>query len=93
MNVLTLHPPDDRRELCFAELIVTAEALHERDGIPQPTARLYGVVDAMRFVAARDLTMFMLVSRRYERACLIVTSNKPFALGARSSGTTSQPPR
>jgi DNA replication protein DnaC len=25
--------------------------------------------------------MFMLVSRRYERASLIVTSNKPFSMG------------
>jgi DNA replication protein DnaC len=37
--------------------------------------------------------MFMLVSRRYERACLIVTSNKPSAPGARSSATTPSPPR
>jgi DNA replication protein DnaC len=37
--------------------------------------------------------MFMLVSRRYERASLIVTSNKPFSAGARSSATTSSPPR
>ncbi len=37
--------------------------------------------------------MFMLVSRRYERASLIVTSNKPFRAGARSSATRSPPPR
>ena len=38
--------------------------------------------------------MFMLVSRRYERASLIVTSNKPFSrAGARSSATRSSPPR
>ena len=37
--------------------------------------------------------MFMLVSRRYERASLIVTSNKPFSPGARSSATRSPPPR
>ena len=36
--------------------------------------------------------MFMLVSRRYERASLIVTSNKPFSAWARSSATKSQPP-
>ena len=37
--------------------------------------------------------MFMLVSRRYERASLIITSNKPFsARGARSSATTPSPP-
>jgi IstB-like ATP binding protein len=35
--------------------------------------------------------MFMLVSRRYERASMIVTSNKPQP-GARSSATTSSPP-
>jgi DNA replication protein DnaC len=37
--------------------------------------------------------MFMLVSRRYERASMIVTSNNPSAAGARSSATTSPPPR
>ena len=37
--------------------------------------------------------MFMLVSRRYERRSLIVTSNKPFSAGARSSATTWPPPR
>jgi DNA replication protein DnaC len=37
--------------------------------------------------------MFMLVSRRYERASLIVTSNNPSRAGARSSATTSSPPR
>lgn len=35
---------------------------------------------------------FQLVSARYERASLIVTSNKPFA-GARYSATTLSPPR
>jgi DNA replication protein DnaC len=29
--------------------------------------------------ASMSLSMFMLVSRRYERASLIVTSNKPFS--------------
>ncbi len=37
--------------------------------------------------------MFALVSSRYERASMIVTSNKPFSDGARSSATTSSPPR
>ena len=37
--------------------------------------------------------MFSLVSNRYERASMIVTSNKPFGPGARSSATTWQPPR
>jgi DNA replication protein DnaC len=32
--------------------------------------------------------MFTLVSARYERASLIVTSNKPFSDGAASSATT-----
>jgi DNA replication protein DnaC len=36
--------------------------------------------------------MFMLVSRRYERASMIVTSNKPFSGWARSAATTSSPP-
>jgi DNA replication protein DnaC len=36
--------------------------------------------------------MFMLVSRRYERASLIVTSNKPFSAWGGSSATT-RPPR
>jgi len=36
--------------------------------------------------------MFMLTSRRYERASLIVTSNKPFRPGERSSATSSPPP-
>jgi DNA replication protein DnaC len=31
--------------------------------------------------------MFMLVGRRYERASLIVTSNKPFSVWTRSSVT------
>ena len=35
---------------------------------------------------------FQLVSSRYERASLIVTSNKPSAAGAKSSATTSSPP-
>ena len=35
---------------------------------------------------------FQLVSSRYERASLIVTSNKPSAAGARYSATTSSPP-
>jgi DNA replication protein DnaC len=34
--------------------------------------------------------MFSLVSARYERASLIVTSNKPFS-GAKSSATKSSP--
>jgi hypothetical protein len=37
--------------------------------------------------------MFMLVSRRYERASMIVTFNKPSAPGARSSATKSPPPQ
>jgi hypothetical protein len=37
--------------------------------------------------------MFTLVSARYERASLIVTSNKPFSDGAASSATTQPPPR
>ena len=37
--------------------------------------------------------MFMLVSNRYERASMIVTSNKPFPHGERSSVTTWPPPR
>ena len=37
--------------------------------------------------------MFMLIARRYERASLIVTSNKRSAPGARSSATTTSPPR
>ena len=37
--------------------------------------------------------MFSLVSARYERASLIVTSNKPSAPGARSSATRSPPSR
>jgi hypothetical protein len=40
---------------------------------------------------SRDL-MFMLVSSRYERASLIVTSNKSSAHGARSLATTPPPP-
>jgi DNA replication protein DnaC len=36
---------------------------------------------------------FQLVSSRYERASLIVTSNKPFGRWARSSATTWSPPR
>jgi DNA replication protein DnaC len=35
---------------------------------------------------------FQLVSSRYERASLIVTSNKPSAAGAKSSATTWSPP-
>ena len=37
--------------------------------------------------------MFMRVSRRYERASLIVTRHKPFSGWARSSATRSPPPR
>jgi DNA replication protein DnaC len=36
--------------------------------------------------------MLMLVSSRYERASLIVTSNNPSPAGARSSATRSWPP-
>ncbi len=36
--------------------------------------------------------MFTLVSSRYERASMIVTSNKPSLPGAKSSVTTSSPP-
>ena len=36
--------------------------------------------------------MFSLVSSRYERASLIVTSNKPFSAWARSSATRLSPP-
>ena len=37
-------------------------------------------------------TVFQLVSRRYERGTMIITSNKSFAEGAVSSATTSSPP-
>jgi DNA replication protein DnaC len=37
--------------------------------------------------------MFSLVSARYERASMILTSNKPFSGWARSSATRSSPPR
>jgi DNA replication protein DnaC len=37
--------------------------------------------------------MFMLVSRRYERASMIVTSNKPSRPGVRSSATRWWPPQ
>jgi hypothetical protein len=36
--------------------------------------------------------LLSLVSSRYERASLIVTSNKPFSAWARSSATRSPPP-
>ena len=36
--------------------------------------------------------MFMLVSRRYERASLIVTSNKPFSAWGEILATMSSPP-
>jgi DNA replication protein DnaC len=36
--------------------------------------------------------MFSLVPNRYERASLIVTSNKPFSAWARSSATSPPPP-
>ena len=35
--------------------------------------------ETRRLHFVRGLSMFMLVSRRYERASLIVTSNKPFS--------------
>jgi len=35
---------------------------------------------------------FQLVSSRYERASVIVSSNKAFSAGARSSATTRWPP-
>jgi hypothetical protein len=37
--------------------------------------------------------MFMLISRRYERASLIVTSDKPFSAWGESSATKSPPPQ
>jgi DNA replication protein DnaC len=37
--------------------------------------------------------MFSLVSSRYERASMIVTSNKPLSAWSRSSATTWRPPQ
>jgi hypothetical protein len=70
---------------------------------PEPDARSFvqreakGRKECLAIIAnipfdpqAANLT-FMLVSRRYERASLIVTSNKPFSAWGRSSATTRPP--
>jgi DNA replication protein DnaC len=52
------------------------------------------VVDELGYIpleAEAANLFFQLVSARYERASLIVTSNKPFGRWARSSATTWSP--
>jgi DNA replication protein DnaC len=69
----------------FAEaLLATEQSSREAHGGE-------GRIRAARFPARK--TLFMLVSRRYERASLIVTSNKPFSAWGDSSATTRPPPR
>ena len=45
------------------------------------------------FEAEAANLFFQLISSRYERATVIVTSNKPFGAGAKPSATPSSPPR
>jgi IstB-like ATP binding protein len=66
----------------------------EVEGVLRPdplltTSRIVYEVGLIPFDPQAANLMFSLVSSRYERASLIVTSNKPFFAWARSSATKS----
>jgi hypothetical protein len=72
--------------------LVGLHGAHEKGGVENEVGR-FRRRHLVPFDTQAANLMFMLVSRRYERASLIVTSNKPFSAGARSSATTWSPPR
>ncbi len=66
---------------------------HELDRLQRIPLLIVDEVGYIPFDPQAANLVFMLVSRRYERSSLILTSNKPLSAGARSSATRSPPPR
>ena len=68
------------------------DGLSGKLGAPHVPLLIIDEVGYIPFEAEAANLFFQLVSSRYERASLIVTSNKPFGRWARSSATTPSPP-
>lgn len=79
------------RKLKIAE--ATGRFNKQLDAFVRPAVLLVDEVGYLRLEREEANMFFQLISRRYERGSMIITSNKSFSNGAPSSATTSSPLR